>query len=90
MSDAKKTTQEQIQDNWKQAMTDHSARMEAFQQEWTSLERKNTEQAMKNMDEAARLFRESLNYSTQMMNEWRRLSLEGTRRAAAFMTTPWT
>lgn len=58
-------------------------RFDAFQKELAKLEQKNIEQARLMIDESAKLMKETLDYSAKLNQEWRKLALDSTRRAAA-------
>ncbi len=54
---------------------------QAMMDEWARLEQKGLEQARQAVEELGRMAQASLAYSAQLSAEWRRLSLEGARRA---------
>ena len=73
-----------------QKMIDESVeRLEASQKDFTRLESQGYAQMSKNIDEAARLFKDGIAYNSQLSAEWRRLSLEAMRRSAAMFTGSW-
>ena len=61
--------------------------VQAFYDQFASVESQTIEQAHKNVDEMARLQKASFDYTTQLASEWRRLSMEATRRTFEMMTT---
>lgn len=71
---------------WKKAWDDHVTRVNALFTEVNKLEQKNVEQFTNAVDEAAKMTRENLAYATQLASEWRKLSLEATKKAASFVT----
>lgn len=54
--------------------------------EMAKLEEKGMAQARAGIDEAAKLWKESLGYAAQLNAEWRRLSLEAVRRASELVS----
>ena len=70
---------------WKKAWEDHMSRVNAVMTEANKLEQKNVEQFTNAVDEVAKLTRENLAYATQLASEWRKLSLEATKKAASFV-----
>ncbi len=88
MADTKNTAAS-FMDQWKQNMSQQMERFESFQQDMVNMEATQHEQATKNFQEMSRLMQESFQYTQQLGNEWRKLTLESTRRAASMMTTPW-
>lgn len=70
---------------WKKAWEDHVSRVNAVVTEANKLEQKNVEQFTNAVDEVAKLTRENLAYATQLAAEWRKLSLEATKKAASFV-----
>jgi hypothetical protein len=67
-------------------MEDQLDRMQAFQAEIAKLEAKGVEQARQAIDEAARLWKESLSYGAQLGAAWRNLAIDATRRSVDAMT----
>jgi hypothetical protein len=76
-------------DQWKKAIEDQTTRIESAQEEMATFERKQVEQMVRGAEEMARLFKEGINYNTQISEQWRKMSLEAMRRTTAMMTTPW-
>lgn len=76
-------------DQWKKSLEDQAARIESAQEEMASFERKQMEQMVHGVEEMSRLFKEGINYSSQLSEQWRKMSLEAMRRTTAMMTTPW-
>lgn len=71
---------------WKKAWDDHVTRVNAIFGEVNKLEQKNAEQFTNAVDEVAKMTRENLAYATQLTSEWRKLSLETTKKAASFVS----
>lgn len=69
---------------WKKAWEDHVTRVNGIVAEVNKFEQKNAEQITNAVDEYAKLTRENLAYATQLAAEWRKLSLEATKKAASF------
>lgn len=68
---------------FKKAWEDHVSRVTGIVTEVNKLEQKNAEQFTNAVDEVAKLTRENLAYATQLAAEWRKLSLDATKKAAS-------
>ncbi len=75
---------------WQAMMATHLDRVEALYGASATFENQGLDQARRNVDEAARLTRASFDYTAQLMEQWRHLSLEATRQTFEAMTRPWT
>ncbi|MBI2389371.1 MAG: hypothetical protein HYV09_07220 [Deltaproteobacteria bacterium] len=64
------------------------ARVEAFYNQLAELETKALEQHKNAIEESARLSRESIAYGATLAAEWRKASLEATRRTFEMMRAP--
>jgi hypothetical protein len=64
------------------------ARVEAFWAQVAEMETKAMAQAKSNVDEQARLTRETITYAGNLATEFRKASLEMVKRTAQMMTTP--
>ena len=64
------------------------ARVEAFWAQVAELETKAIAQAQTNVDEQARLARETLTYATTLATEMRKASFDMAKKTAQMMTTP--
>jgi len=73
---------------WKKAWEDHVNRVSTIFTEVGKAEQKSVEQFTNAVDEVAKLTRENMAYATQLAGEWRKLSLEATKKAAAAFNTP--
>ena len=73
-------------DAWRKAMEDGLDRMRGACEEFGRVEAQGAVQARTAIDEGARLMRESVQYATTLSAEWRRASLEATRRTLEMMT----
>lgn len=71
---------------WKKMMDEQIARMEAMYGEMARMQEQTLEQSKKAVDDMAKLTKDSINYFGQLSAEWRKLSLEATKKAADFMT----
>jgi len=80
------TQTQQAFDAWKKVVDDQLARMGSMYEEMAKFEGKGVEQARNAIDEFSKLMKESLSYATQFSGEWRRVTLEATRRTAELMT----
>ncbi len=65
---------------WKKASDDQLQRMQTVGDEWTKMESKGFEQWTTAVDELAKLTKESLAYSAQLTNEWRKMWLEAVKK----------
>lgn len=70
------------------AWESHLARVEAFWAQVAEMENKALAQAKSNVDEQARVARESLSYAGTFAAEWRKASLEMAKRTAQMMSAP--
>lgn len=68
--------------SWKKMVDEQVERLESFYEQAGSVEEKGIEQARTAIEESARLMKEALTWQTQILAEWRRVSLEATRRTA--------
>jgi len=80
------TQTQQAFDAWKKVVDENIARMGSMYEELAKFEGKGVDQARTAIDEFSKLCKESLSYATQFSSEWRRVSLEATRRTAELMT----
>jgi hypothetical protein len=86
MSETKTSQSQQIKDGWNKIVEEQLGRVSGFCDELAKLEAKRDEQLVQAVDEAARMTKESLAYFGALSAEWRKLSLEATRRATSWMT----
>jgi hypothetical protein len=88
-----KTTTSQAQneaaETIQKMMDEQVERMESQQKDYTRMESQAYAQLSKNIDEAARLFKDGIAYNSQLSAEWRKLSLETMRRSAAMFSGSW-
>lgn len=71
---------------WAKAVSDGVERMKSMQDEAIRYENQGVAQAKVNIDEGARLMHEGLKYAQELGAEWRKLSLEATRRSVEMFT----
>ncbi len=76
------TQSQQIGEVWEKTVGDQVARLESFYAEVGKLESSGIAQVTAGLDEAARLAKESVAFAQQLAQQWRKLALETTRRAA--------
>ena len=74
---------------WKKSMDDAFDRFESMQKEATRFESQHIAQATKNVDEMARIWRESLAYSSQLSVEWRKMLMDTQRQSMEMFTSMW-
>ena len=82
MSDAERTQSQQIRGAWAKAVEDQTARVEHVYGEVAKIQAASIEQALKSVDEASRLTKESFAYASELTNQWRQMMIEATRRTA--------
>lgn len=82
-------TQKEAKDQVQKMVDEQIERVEAYQKDYTRLESQAYAQMSKNIDEAARLFKDGIAYNSQLSAEWRRLSLDAMRRSAALFSGNW-
>ena len=87
MSDKTRSQSQQFNDFFAQSMHDQVARAQAFYVEAEKLRVQAMERAQANVDELARLTKESLNYANQLATAWQNLAMDSFRKAAD-LTTP--
>jgi len=70
-------------ETWQKLADDSFARATAFYTQIDELEAKNVERTERAIQEIAKLTKETLGYSAQLGAEWRKISLESMKNAAA-------
>ena len=80
-----KTTSQTHNDPWSKAAHQHTARMFAFMAELERVEADHLERTRTAVDEMARLTKESLDYSTRLTTEWRKMTMDAAQRSIALM-----
>jgi hypothetical protein len=83
-----KTSQvrEAAQGAWQKMLADSIARMELASAEVARMQETALSQNRQAIDEMAKLSRDSVDYFGQLSTEWRKLTLEATRKAAELFT----
>ena len=71
---------------WNKMVAEQTGRIETMCEELDKLENQGIDQLRTAIDEATRMMKSSVEYQTQISNEWRKLALEATRRAAELLT----
>ncbi len=66
------------------------ARMEGYLEEMAKMQEKGFQQAQTAIDEASKLMKEQVAYSSRLTTEFQRIALEGARQAAQLVSKPWT
>lgn len=59
------------------------ARMEQMQKQFEDLQKQAITRTFEAIDESARLMKESLSYAVKLSEEWRKITIENTKKAAA-------
>ena len=88
MTDKDSSQVQQAVGMWRKAFEDHTTRVAALYEEMNRVEQRAVEQANGAVDEVAKMTRETLAYGSQLAAEWRKLSLEATRRTAELFAWP--
>lgn len=86
MSEKTTSQAQQFKDTWTKMVDDHVVRITGAWDEAAKMEAKGLEQAVSAVDELAKIQKETLNYFGNLTAEWRKLSLDATKRTADFFT----
>jgi hypothetical protein len=86
MSETKTSQVREAQNVWKKLCDEHVARMEQAFGEVGKYESQGLDYMRTAADEAAKLQKDTIAYYAQLSAEWRKLTLEATRKAAELMT----
>jgi hypothetical protein len=86
MADTFTSQVQNVQAFWSKAVEETLNRTNAVYGEFAKVDAKTTEQAGLMVDEAAKMTKESIAYSSALAAEWRRLSLEAVKRTADMFT----
>ncbi len=68
-------------DLWVKATQEQTARMEQMAEQLQEAQGQAVERSREAIDETARLMKESLSYAVQLSTEWRKITLEATKKA---------
>jgi hypothetical protein len=79
------TQPQQFSETWTRMAKEQLARLEGLAEQMAKLQGQHVERAQEAIDESARLMKESISYANQLGAEWRKLSLETTRKATEMM-----
>lgn len=74
---------QQFVDAWTKMTAEQLARFEQMTAQYEEMQQKAMERAFEAIDESARLMKESLTYATKLSEEWRKISVENGKKAAA-------
>ena len=88
MAETVSSQTQQIKDGFKKAIEDHAARVESVFGEMAKLEEKGLEQACASIDEATRLTKVGLAYTSELAAQWRKLMVDAARRTAEVLGAP--
>jgi hypothetical protein len=87
MTDTSTTHVQQVTAFWQKALGEQIDRWEAMLGQFGKLETKGFEQVCANIDEAARLAKESTAYTNLLTAQWRKLAVDSTRHAIDLVAT---
>lgn len=73
-------------DTWASLTREGVSRMQAFFDEFAKLEASQYERTRSAADEMAKLVGDTFSYANQLSGEWRKLTLEATRRSTEMLT----
>jgi hypothetical protein len=83
MSESKTSqVREMAQSAWKKMVDDQVSRMELGYAEMSRIQEQALAQNRQAMDDMAKLSRDSVDYFAQLGSEWRKLTLDATRKTA--------
>ncbi|MBK6514581.1 MAG: hypothetical protein IPM79_32810 [Polyangiaceae bacterium] len=77
------TQPQQFVDAWTKMTAEQVARFEQMTAQYEEMQQKAMERAFEAIDESARLMKESLSYATKLSDEWRKITVENGKKAAA-------
>ena len=72
---------EELNSFWLDATRENVDRMATIYDQWAKLEKKSIVQASNHVDEMAKLMKASIDFMTDMNDQWRSLTIETVRRA---------
>lgn len=79
---AEKNSQSHNNGAWKRMVDEQTGRVESLYAEIAKVEDKGVERLNAAVDESARLMKDSFSWYGEMSAEWRKMSLDATRRTA--------
>lgn len=77
---------QQFMDAWIKMTQEQLARMEQMQESVQKLQGQAMERTREAIDESARLMKETLNYTTQLSEEWRKVTTDAVKKATESFT----
>ena len=77
---------QQFLDLWVKSTQEQIARMDQMAEQLHKVQAQGVERTREAIDESARLMKETLNYSVQLQTEWRKITLDATKKAADIVT----
>lgn len=77
---------QQFLDLWVKSTQEQIARMDQMAEQLHKVQGQAVERTREAIDESARLMKETLNYSVQLQTEWRKITLDATKKAADIVT----
>jgi len=77
---------QQMLDAWSKMTQDQIARMDQMAEQMHKLQGQAVTRTQSAIDETARLMKETLTYATDLSTEWRKITLDATKRAADAVT----
>ena len=81
---AEKNSQSHNNGTWKRMLDEQTGRVESIYAEMAKVEDKGVERLHSAVDESARLMKDSFSWYSELSAEWRKMSLDATRRTAEF------
>lgn len=77
---------QQFLDLWVKSTQEQIARMDQMAEQLHKVQGQAVDRTREAIDESARLMKESLAYSVQLSSEWRKVTLEATKKTADLYT----
>jgi len=77
---------QQVLDVWTKMTSEQIARMDQMADQLHKLNGQAVEKAREAIDETARLMKESISYATALSTEWRKITVDATKKAAEMVT----
>ena len=74
---------------FERAMEENIERLESVFGDVQKFEKQTVEQASQAIDDGAKMMKEMLGYSFRLHEQWTKIALENSRRAAQFMVPSW-
>lgn len=77
---------QQFMDAWIKMTQEQLSRMDEMQESVKKLQGQAIERTREAIDESARLMKETLNYTTQLSEEWRKVTTDAVKKATESLT----